>query len=63
MPGIVKDWKQSDDGQRTPITLRKGIKWSDGTPFTARDFVFWYGAVSLDTGGYFESRAWPGYAS
>ncbi|MCK7479994.1 MAG: ABC transporter substrate-binding protein [Candidatus Moduliflexus flocculans] len=24
------------------IFLRKGLKWSDGQPFTADDFLFWY---------------------
>ena len=42
MPCIAKAWKISDDGRQTTITLRKGMKWSDGTPFTANDFVFWY---------------------
>ena len=42
MPSLVKDWRQSDDGKITAIFLRKGLKWSDGEPFTANDFVFWY---------------------
>jgi len=41
-PALVKDWRQSDDGKLTAIFLRKGLKWSDGQPFTADDFVFWY---------------------
>src|ERR1700675_4307251 len=35
MPCVAKDWKQSDDGKSVTIHLRKGMKWSDGTPFTA----------------------------
>ena len=42
MPCIAKDWKVSDDGRSVTIHLRKGHKWSDGHPFTADDFVFWY---------------------
>jgi len=42
MPSLVKDWRQSDDGKLTAIFLRKGLKWSDGQPFTADDFLFWY---------------------
>jgi peptide/nickel transport system substrate-binding protein len=32
-----------EDGGRTLlISLRRGQKWSDGQPFTADDFVFWF---------------------
>ena len=41
-PSLVKDWRQSDDGKLTAIFLRRGLKWSDGQPFTADDFLFWY---------------------
>lgn len=41
-PAVAKDWKVSDDGKSLTIYLRKGMKWSDGEPFTANDFVFWY---------------------
>jgi peptide/nickel transport system substrate-binding protein len=42
VPALAKDWKVSADGKVTTIYLRKGAKWSDGTPFTANDFVFWF---------------------
>ena len=32
----------SDDGKTYTLFLRKGMKWSDGAPFTADDFVFWF---------------------
>ncbi len=41
-PQVAKAWSISDDGKRTTLFLRKGMKWSDGTPFTADDFVFWF---------------------
>jgi peptide/nickel transport system substrate-binding protein len=41
-PSLAKDWRLSDDGKVCTIFLRKGLKWSDGQPFTADDFVFWY---------------------
>jgi peptide/nickel transport system substrate-binding protein len=41
-PSLAKDWRLSDDGKLTTIFLRKGLKWSDGQPFTADDFLFWY---------------------
>ncbi len=42
MPQVAKAYEISADGKRTTLFLRKGMKWSDGTPFTADDFVFWY---------------------
>ncbi|HEX9116927.1 MAG TPA: ABC transporter substrate-binding protein, partial [Anaerolineae bacterium] len=41
-PALAKAWKLSDDGKVTTITLRKGLKWSDGEPLTADDFMFWF---------------------
>ena len=48
MPCVARDWKISDDGKTVTISLRKGMKWSDGAPFTANDFVFWYEDVYLN---------------
>src|SRR5713226_3199827 len=48
MPCVAKEWKQSDDGKSVTISLRKGMKWSDGMPFTANDFVFWHEEVYLN---------------
>lgn len=47
-PALCKDWKLSDDGKTTTIYLRKGAKWSDGTPLTADDFMFWYEDIYLN---------------
>ena len=48
MPCVAKDWKVSDDGRVVAILLRQGMKWSDGHPFTADDFLFWYEDVYLN---------------
>lgn len=42
VPSVAKSWEQSPDGKKIKLTLRKGMKWSDGAPFTADDFVFWF---------------------
>ena len=47
-PSLARDWKVSDDGKTTTIYLRKGAKWSDGKPFTANDFIFWYEDIYLN---------------
>ena len=31
-----------DGGRTLVLHLRRGMKWSDGRPFTADDFVFWF---------------------
>ena len=39
IPGIAESWTVSEDGKTYTFKLRPS-KWSDGTPFTANDFVF-----------------------
>jgi peptide/nickel transport system substrate-binding protein len=41
-PSLAKDWKMSDDGKTFTLHLRRGLRWSDGAPMTAADFVFWF---------------------
>ena len=41
-PNIAKDWELSADGRQMTIFLREGMRWSDGEPFTAEDFMFWF---------------------
>lgn len=42
MPSVAKAWKMSDDGKTFTLFLRRGLKWSDGAPFTANDILFWF---------------------
>ena len=42
VPSVAKAVHMSADGKVYTIRLRKGMKWSDGAPFTADDFVFWF---------------------
>jgi peptide/nickel transport system substrate-binding protein len=48
IPNIAKSWEVTDNGRTMTFHLRKGMKWSDGAPFTANDFQFWYEDVFLD---------------
>ena len=41
-PSVAKSWEESADGRTTTVHLRRGMKWSDGAPFNADDFVFWF---------------------
>src|SRR5215218_3386866 len=42
IPNVAESVKASDDGKEYTFTLRKGLKWSDGSPFTSEDVLFWY---------------------
>src|SRR4051812_40762673 len=39
-PALAQSWKVSRDGRTYTFTLRPGVKWSDGVPLRARDFVY-----------------------
>ncbi len=39
---IAKSYEFSEDEKTLTLHLVKGIKWSDGVPFTADDILFWY---------------------
>ena len=39
-PNLAESWEWNDDGTKLTINLRKGIKWSDGQPFTTDDVIF-----------------------
>jgi peptide/nickel transport system substrate-binding protein len=41
-PNIPKGYKWSNDYKTLTIYLREGMKWSDGEPFTSKDFIFWW---------------------
>lgn len=48
IPNIGKTWKFSNDGKTLTLYLRKGMKWSDGAPFTVDDMLFWWEDVILN---------------
>ncbi|MCX7918216.1 MAG: ABC transporter substrate-binding protein [bacterium] len=47
-PNIVRAWQWNKDITQLVLYLRKGIKWSDGKPFTADDLLFWYEDIALN---------------
>ena len=44
-PWLAETWTTSPDGQVFTLTLRDGLQWSDGTPFTSADVAFTFKAV------------------
>ena len=48
IPSLAKNWEFSEGGKTFTLYLRKGIKWSDGVPFTADDIMFWWEDIMLN---------------
>lgn len=51
IPGLAKSWSVSEDGLVYTFNLRKDIKWSDGTAFTAEDVEFTFDCVLKEKEG------------
>ena len=49
---LAKEWTHGDDGLTWTFTLKDGIKWHDGTPFTADDMAWSINAVIQDPEGW-----------
>ena len=41
-PNLAESWTVSPDGKVITFNLRRGLKWSDGEPFTTEDVLFWW---------------------
>lgn len=39
-PALAESWTKSPDGKTYTFKLRQGLKWSDGVPLKAEDFVY-----------------------
>lgn len=40
VPDMAERWDISEDGMTYTFHIREGVKWSNGTPVTAQDFVY-----------------------
>lgn len=47
-PHIARDFESNADNTEFTLYLREGMKWSDGSPFTADDILFWYEDILLN---------------
>ena len=45
LPNIAQSVDTNDEATIYTFHLRSGMRWSDGTPFTSTDIMFWYEAV------------------
>ncbi|MDR2184776.1 MAG: ABC transporter substrate-binding protein, partial [Treponema sp.] len=48
VPNVAESYTLSADARDYTFKLRKGLKWSNGDPFTAEDVRFWYEDVLLN---------------
>ena len=59
VPGVAKDWTITPDGLVYTFNLREDMKWTNGEPVTANDFVFAW--TSILTPEFASDYAYFGY--
>ena len=47
-PNIAESWEVNGDATEWTFHLREGMEWSDGAPFDADNFQWWYDNVMLN---------------
>ena len=45
VPRAFKSYSTNEDNTEWTFTLREGMKWSDGEPYTVDDYLWWYDHV------------------
>jgi peptide/nickel transport system substrate-binding protein len=45
VPGLAESWQESADKKTWTYKLRAGMKWSDGTPLTAKDAAYTFNRI------------------
>ncbi len=48
LPNLAEKWDISEDGRIFTFHLVKGVRWSDGEPFTANDIMFYFDDILFD---------------
>jgi peptide/nickel transport system substrate-binding protein len=48
IPNIARGFEWNADFTELTVSLRRGMRWSDGEPFTADDIIFWREDINLD---------------
>jgi peptide/nickel transport system substrate-binding protein len=50
IPWLAESWKSTPDGKVWTFSLRDGVKWQDGKPFSAEDVAFSYQYLAANPG-------------
>ncbi len=58
-PNLAVEWEYQDEGHVAVFKLRKGVRWSDGHPFTADDVMFFYQDMLFDENARASDRPTP----
>lgn len=62
-PMLASSFAWSNGYKRLTFTIRKGVKWSDGTPFSAKDVLYTFNAIkankALDINALFTNDGGP----
>jgi len=48
LPNLAEKWEVNDEGRVFTFHLVKGVRWSDGEPFTADDILFYFEDIIMD---------------
>ncbi|WP_285726997.1 ABC transporter substrate-binding protein [Psychromicrobium xiongbiense] len=48
VPGLAESWKTSDDGKTVTFSLRSGVTFANGAPFTSADVTSSLGKIQLE---------------
>ena len=60
IPGNAESWELSEDGTVYTFHLREGLKWSDGSDLTAKDYVYgWMRVITPEVGSLFADQMLP----
>ncbi len=60
IPGVASSWQTSPDGKTWTFHLRNDVRWSNGKPVTAGDFVYaWRRQVNPMTGSEYSQALTP----
>ncbi|MEA3327776.1 MAG: ABC transporter substrate-binding protein [Chloroflexota bacterium] len=46
--GLAESFEFNEDGTQLTYTLRPGLKWSDGAPYTTADWEFWWNDLATN---------------